>query len=124
MIFTIAKLLALLVLIGYYGVNVAGSDNPLFAFFYQPNFVILLVILFIAGTFFKLLKLVFTLALIGGICYYGYCYYTGESPLNKYATKTVASQKQDNDKCGPNATWYDKLVNQCYSVQMEKAIRE
>ncbi len=124
MILLVTKLLALCALLAVYANNVLRSDSPLFAFFYQPNFIIMLIILFIIGTFFKIIKALFTLALIGGICYYGYTYYTGVSPLSKYAVKNVNKQKQNEDGCGPDASWYTKLANHCYGKYMDEKIRE
>ena len=99
MILLIAKLSALLALLAVYANNIFRSDSPLFAFFYQPNFIIMLVILFIIGTFFKIIKTVFTLALIAGIGYYGYLYFTGKSPLEVYAEKTMTKEEiKDNEK--------------------------
>jgi hypothetical protein len=123
MILLIAKLSALLALLAVYANNIFRSDSPLFAFFYQPNFIIMLVILFIIGTFFKIIKTVFTLALIAGIGYYGYLYFTGKSPLEVYAEKTM-TKEEIKDKCGEGSTWYDRLANQCYGRYMEDKIRE
>ncbi len=123
MILLIAKLSALLALLAVYANNIFRSDSPLFAFFYQPNFIIMLVILFIIGTFFKIIKTVFTLALIAGIGYYGYLYFTGKSPLEAYAEKTM-TKEEIKDKCGEGSTWYDRLANQCYGRYMEDKIRE
>lgn len=123
MILLVAKLSALLALLAVYANNIFRSDSPLFAFFYQPNFIIFLVILFIVGTFFKIVKTLFTLALIAGIGYYGYIHFTGKSPLENFVTKEI-TQKQYKDKCGPDATWYDKLANQCYGQYMEEQIRD
>lgn len=123
MILLIAKLSALLALLAVYANNIFRSDSPLFAFFYQPNFIIMLVILFIIGTFFKIIKTVFTLALLAGIGYYGYLYFTGKSPLEVYAEKTM-SKEEIKDKCGEGSTWYDRLANQCYGRYMEDKIRE
>ena len=124
MILLVTKLLALCALLAVYANNVLRSESPMFAFFYQPNFIIMLIILFIIGTFFKIIKALFTLALIAGICYYGYTYYTGVSPLSKYATRNTNQQKQEKDVCGPEASWYTKLANQCYGRYMEEKIRE
>lgn len=123
MILLIAKLSALLALLAVYANNIFRSDSPLFAFFYQPNFIIMLVILFIIGTFFKIIKTVFTLALLAGIGYYGYIYFTGKSPLEVYAEKTM-TKEEIKDKCGEGSTWYDRLANQCYGRYMEDKIRE
>lgn len=123
MILLIAKLSALLALLAVYANNIFRSDSPLFAFFYQPNFIIMLVILFIIGTFFKIIKTVFTLALLAGIGYYGYLYFTGKSPLEVYAEKTM-TKEEIKDKCGEGSTWYDRLANQCYGRYMEDKIRE
>ena len=123
MILLIAKLSALLALLAVYANNIFRSDSPLFAFFYQPNFIIMLVILFIIGTFFKIIKTVFTLALLAGIGYYGYLYFTGKSPLEVYAEKTM-TKEEIKDKCGEGSTWYDPLANQCYGRYMEDKIRE
>ena len=123
MILLIAKLSALLALLAVYANNIFRSDSPLFAFFYQPNFIIMLVILFIIGTFFKIIKTVFTLALLAGIGYYGYLYFTGKSPLEVYAEKTM-TKEEIKDKCGEVSTWYDRLANQCYGRYMEDKIRE
>ena len=123
MILLIAKLSALLALLAVYANNIFRSDSPLFAFFYQPNFIIMLVILFIIGTFFKIIKTVFTLALLAGIGYYGYLYFTGKSPLEAYAEKTM-TKEEIKDKCGEGSTWYDRLANQCYGRYMEDKIRE
>ena len=123
MILLIAKLSALLALLAVYANNIFRSDNPMFAFFYQPNFIIMLVILFIIGTFFKIIKTVFTLALLAGIGYYGYLYFTGKSPLEVYAEKTM-TKEEIKDKCGEGSTWYDRLANQCYGRYMEDKIRE
>ena len=124
MILLVAKVSALLALLAVYANNMFHSDSPLFAFFYQPNFIIMLVILFIVGTFFKIIKALFSLALILGIIYYGYSYYTGKSPLEKYSVKAVSEQTKDNDKCGPNSNWYDRLTNHCYGQYMEEQIRD
>ena len=123
MILLIAKLSAMLALLAVYANNIFRSDSPLFAFFYQPNFIIMLVILFIIGTFFKIIKTVFTLALLAGIGYYGYLYFTGKSPLEAYAEKTM-TKEEIKDKCGEGSTWYDRLANQCYGRYMEDKIRE
>ena len=123
MILLIAKLSALLALLAVYANNIFRSDSPMFAFFYQPNFIIMLVILFIIGTFFKIIKTVFTLALLAGIGYYGYLYFTGKSPLEVYAEKTM-TKEEIKDKCGEGSTWYDRLANQCYGRYMEDKIRE
>ena len=123
MILPIAKLSALLALLAVYANNIFRSDSPMFAFFYQPNFIIMLVILFIIGTFFKIIKTVFTLALLAGIGYYGYLYFTGKSPLEDYAEKTM-TKEEIKDKCGEGSTWYDRLANQCYGRYMEDKIRE
>ena len=123
MILLIAKLSALLALLAVYANNIFRSDSPIFAFFYQPNFIIMLVILFIIGTFFKIIKTVFTLALLAGIGYYGYIYFTGKSPLEVYAEKTM-TKEEIKDKCGEGSTWYDRLANQCYGRYMEDKIRE
>ncbi len=123
MILLVAKLSALLALLAVYANNIFRSDSPLFAFFYQPNFIILLVILFIIGTFFKIIKTVFTLALIAGIAYYGYIYFTGKSPLEVYSEHKL-TKKEYQDKCGPESTWYDRLANQCYGRYMEDQLRE
>lgn len=123
MILLIAKLSALLALLAVYANNIFRSDSPLFAFFYQPNFIIMLVILFIIGTFFKIIKTLFTLALLAGIGYYGYLYFTGKSPLEVYAEKTM-TKEEIKDKCGEGSTWYDRLANQCYGRYMEDKIRE
>lgn len=123
MILLIAKLSALLALLAVYANNIFRSDSPMFAFFYQPNFIIMLVILFIIGTFFKIIKTVFTLALLAGIGYYGYIYFTGKSPLEVYAEKTM-TKEEIKDKCGEGSTWYDRLANQCYGRYMEDKIRE
>lgn len=123
MILLIAKLSALLALLAVYANNIFRSDSPIFAFFYQPNFIIMLVILFIIGTFFKIIKTVFTLALLAGIGYYGYLYFTGKSPLEVYAEKTM-TKEEIKDKCGEGSTWYDRLANQCYGRYMEDKIRE
>ena len=123
MILLIAKLSALLALLAVYANNIFRSDSPIFAFFYQPNFIIMLVILFIIGTFFKIIKTVFTLALLAGIGYYGYIYLTGKSPLEVYAEKTM-TKEEIKDKCGEGSTWYDRLANQCYGRYMEDKIRE
>ena len=123
MILLIAKLSALLALLAVYANNIFRSDSPLFAFFYQPNFIIMLIILFIIGTFFKIIKTLFTLALIAGIGYYGYIYFTGKSPLEVYAEKTM-TKEEIRDKCGEGSTWYDRLANQCYGRYMEDKIRE
>ena len=123
MILLIAKLSALLALLAVYANNIFRSDSPIFAFFYQPNFIIMLVILFIIGTFFKIIKTVFTLALLAGIGYYGYLYFTGKSPFEVYAEKTM-TKEEIKDKCGEGSTWYDRLANQCYGRYMEDKIRE
>ena len=123
MILLIAKLSALLALLAVYANNIFRSDSPLFAFFYQPNFIIMLVILFIIGTFFKIIKTVFTLALLAGIGYYGYLYFTGKSPLEVYAEKTM-TKEEIKDKCGEGSTWYDRLAKQCYGRYIEDKIRE
>ena len=123
MILLIAKLSALLALLAVYANNIFRSDSPMFAFFYQPNFIIMLVILFIIGTFFKIIKTVFTMALLAGIGYYGYLYFTGKSPLEVYAEKTM-TKEEIKDKCGEGSTWYDRLANQCYGRYMEDKIRE
>ena len=123
MILLIAKLSALLALLAVYANNIFRSDSPIFAFFYQPNFIIMLVILFIIGTFFKIIKTVFTLVLLAGIGYYGYIYFIGKSPLEVYAEKTM-TKEEIKDKCGEGSTWYDRLANQCYGRYMEDKIRE
>ena len=123
MILLVAKLSALLALLAVYANNIFGSDSALFAFFYQPNFIIMLVILFIIGTFFKIIKTVFVLALLGGIGYYGYLYYTGKSPIEAY-TEHKMSKKELVDKCGEGSTWYSRLANHCYGQYMEEKIRE
>lgn len=123
MILLVAKLSALLALLAVYANNILGSDNPIFAFFYQPNFIIMLVILFIVGTFFKIIKTLFLLGVIAGIGFYGYTYFTGKSPLEAYATKEMSS-KQYKDNCGEGSTWYSRLMNHCYGDYMENKIRE
>lgn len=125
MVLLIAKILALLALVAVYANNVFRSDDALFAFLYQPNFIIFLVILFIIGTFFKIIKTLFMLALIAGIGYYGYVYFTGKSPLDAYATKTQTMTKQQyEDKCGEGSNWYDRLANSCYGKYMEDQLRD
>lgn len=123
MLLLVARILLLLALLSFYGVNVVNSDSPLFAFFYQPNFIVLLVILFIIGTFFKIVKVFFTIALLLGIGYYGYSYYIGESPLSRHVVKsvsTVASAKEKTDEtCDPNASWIKRMTHPCYSSQLE-----
>ena len=121
MILLITKLSALLALLAVYANNIFRSDSALFAFFYQPNFIIMLIILFIIGTFFKIIKTLFTIALIAGIGYYEYIYFTGKSPLEAYRT-TTESKKDLEDKCGASSTWYDRLANQCYGRYMEEQI--
>ena len=122
MVLLIAKLTALLALLALYANNIFNSDNALFAFFYQPNFIIMLVILFIIGTFFKIIKTVFTLALIAGIGYYGYLYFTGKSPLEVY-TEKMMTKEEIKDKCGEGSTWYSRLANHCYGQYMEEKIK-
>jgi hypothetical protein len=109
----IAKLLALMALLAVYANNIFHSESPLFAFFYQPNFIIMLIILFIIGTFFKIIKTLFGLALVLGLVFYGYSYFTGSSPLEKLTPQTT-NQVQNEDKCGPETSWYKKLSNHCY----------
>ena len=123
MILLLAKLSALLALLAVYANNMFSSDNPLFAFFYQPNFIIFLVILFIVGTFFKIIKTLFILALLVGIGFYGYIYFTGKSPLEAYSVQEM-TPKQYKDKCGEGSTWYDRLANHCYGQYMEEKIRD
>lgn len=122
MILLVAKLSALLALLAVYANDMFNSDSPLFAFFYWPNFVIMLVILFIIGTFFKIIKTIFMLALIAGIGYYGYVYFTGKSPLEAYAHKSL-TKEEIKDKCGEGSTWYSRLSNHCYGQYMEEKIK-
>lgn len=112
MILMAAKILAIIGLLGVYANNVFFSDAPKFAFFYQPNFLMLLALLFIAGTIFKVIRLFFMVAFLVGIWFYGYSYITGKPPLNMEASKSAAGTYAAD--CGAEASWYSKLSNKCY----------
>ena len=110
MISAILKSVLLLGLLFLYATNVSQSDNILHSILYDKvNFVVLLGILLLIGTFFRLVKLLFMLVLIGGIALYAYTYY--EQSVSK--TTNYEQRSSGRDDCGENASWYQKLSAHC-----------
>lgn len=109
----IGKAIVLIVLSVLYVKNILdNSSNVLDAILYNRiNFVLLLVILYLASSFIRACSTIFTVVLVGGILFHAYMYY------NAYANagKGGNAVQQQSSKChGEGSTWYSKLNGSCY----------
>lgn len=110
MIARVFKSILLLGLVALYAYNLIHSDNIVQSLLFDKlNFVVLLGILLLLGTFVKLMNTVFTFVLIGGLAFYGYTYYQETHNVTTNAAQGSARQ----DDCGENASWYRKLSAHC-----------
>ena len=103
-------LLALLAL--FYIKNVVDSNNILDAILYNRiNFIVLLVILYLASGFVKALGKLFLIVLIGGVLFHGYMYYNAYANSDRQGN---APQEKFDECHGEGTTWYSKLNGRCY----------
>ena len=96
----------------FYIKNVADSNNILDAILYNRiNFIVLLVILYLASGFVKALGKLFLIVLICGILFHGYMYYNAYTNSDRQGN---APQEKFVECHGEGTTWYSKLNGRCY----------
>ena len=107
----VLKGLLLVVLAAFYLKNIGDSSSSLWetVLYSRINFVLLVVMLYLASEFVEICKTICVFVLGFGLLFHGYMYYNAY-----YNAKHNAGNVQEVKCDGAGSSWYSKLNERCY----------